>query len=104
MQTSVAHLAALGTALDTDQAKTVGIAVVVGLVLVGAIISLIISAIIGRIIVLVVVIALAIVVWNQRSDIESAAKKCDATFFGVHLTPSNPQIKKACEQQAAKLH
>jgi flagellar motor component MotA len=84
-------------ALDTDQAKTIGIVVIVGLVVIGAVLSLIISAIVGRLLTIVVVVGLAVLVWSQRADISSAAKKCDATFFGVHLTPSNPDVKARCQ-------
>ncbi|MGI8881715.1 MAG: hypothetical protein ACR2KJ_14665 [Jatrophihabitans sp.] len=87
-------------ALDTSQAKTLGIGVIIALLVVGAIISALITAIVARIVVLVVVVALAVVVWTQRADIESAAKKCDATFFGVHLTPSNAELKKKCQEVA----
>jgi Na+/proline symporter len=84
-------------ALDTDQAKTIGILVIIGLVVVGAILSMIITAIIARLIMIVVVLVLVTFVWTQRSAIQSAAKRCDASFFGVHLTPSNPAIKQRCQ-------
>ncbi len=84
-------------ALDTSQAKTLGIGVIVALLVIGAIISALVTAILARIVVLVVVVVLAVVVWTQRADIESAAKKCDAKFFGVHLTPSNADLKKKCQ-------
>lgn len=87
-------------ALDTDQAKIVGLLVIVGLVVVGAVVSLVISALLGRVLTIVVALGLALLVWTQRSDIEAAAKKCDATFFGVHLTPSDPNLKKQCQQIA----
>jgi hypothetical protein len=86
------------SALDTDQAKSIAIAVIVALVVVGAIISAIVTAIIGRIITFVIVIALVAFVWTQRASIESAAKRCDASFVGIHLTPSNPTIKQHCQQ------
>jgi uncharacterized membrane protein YoaK (UPF0700 family) len=85
-------------ALDTDQAETIGIFVIVAVVVVGAIISAVITAVLGRVVVLVLVVVLAAYVWTQRSDISSAAKKCDATFLGVHLTPSNPTLKKHCQE------
>ena len=84
-------------ALETGQAETIGIFVIIGLVIAGAVISAIITAIIGRIVVIVVVLLLAGFVWTQRSDISSAAKKCDATFLGVHLTPSNATLKQHCQ-------
>jgi flagellar motor component MotA len=84
-------------ALDTDQAKTIGIVVIIAVVLIGAVVSAIITAIIGRIVVIAVVLLLAAFVWTQRSAISSAAKKCDASFLGVHLTPSNPTLKRHCQ-------
>ena len=84
-------------ALETGQAETIGIFVIVGLVLAGVVISAIITAIIGRIVVIVVVLLLAGYVWTQRSDISSAAKNCNASFLGIHLTPSNPTLKRHCQ-------
>jgi uncharacterized membrane protein len=86
------------TALDTDQAKTLGIGVVVALVIIGVLINLIVAKIVTRVIVLVVAVALAAVVWTQREHIQSAAKNCDASFLGMHLTPSDPALKAHCEQ------
>lgn len=83
-------------ALDTDQAKTIGVVVIVGLIVLGALISFLIRAIVMRIVVIVVALVLAGVVYSQRAVIGSAAKKCEATFFGQDLTPSNPAIKKHC--------
>jgi hypothetical protein len=85
-------------ALDTDQAKTLGIGIVVALLVAAVLINLVVAKVITRIIVLVVFVALAAVVWTQRGNIQSAAKNCDATFLGVHLTPSDPTLKAHCEQ------
>ncbi len=87
-------------ALDTDQAKALGIGVILAVLVIGLVISAVVTAIVGRIITIVVVVALAAFIWSQRASIESGAKKCDATFFGVHLTPSNPTIKANCEKIA----
>lgn len=84
-------------ALDTGQAATIGIVVIVAIVLVGMVVSAIITAIVGRIVVLAVVVLLAAFVWTQRASISSAAKKCDATFLGIHLTPSNANLKRHCQ-------
>lgn len=89
---------AVTTALDTDQAATIAILVIVGILVIGALISFIITAIVWRVIVIVAVLALAGVVYGQRASIESSAKNCDATFFGAHLTPSSPTVKKHCQQ------
>ncbi len=83
-------------AIDTDQAKTIGIGLIIGVVVIGGLISALVAKMVGRIIVIVLALGLALVVYAQRSGIESAAKNCDATFFGVHLTPSNPQLKQQC--------
>ncbi len=84
-------------ALDTDQAKTVGVVVIVAVVLIGFVISAIITAIVSRIIVILVVVLLAGLVWTQRASISSSAKNCDPTFLGIHLTPSNPTIRQHCQ-------
>jgi flagellar motor component MotA len=84
-------------ALDTDQAKTIGVVVILVVMIAGFVISAIITAIIGRIVVIVVVALLAGFVWTQRAQISSAAKKCDATFLGINLTPSNPTLKQHCQ-------
>ena len=84
-------------ALDTDQAETIGIVVIIAVVLIGAVVSAVITAILGRIVVIAVVVLLAAVVWSQRAHISSAAKNCDASFFGIHLTPSNADVKRYCQ-------
>jgi len=83
-------------ALDTEQAKTLAVVVVIGLIVLAVLLNAVITAIVGRIVVIVVALVLAGVVWSQRADIESAAKKCDATFLGVHLTPGNDTLKRRC--------
>lgn len=87
-------------ALDTRQAETIGVLAIVGLVVLGAVVSAVVTAIVGRILVLIVALVLAGVVWSQRASIESAAKRCDATFFGVHLTPSNATLRQKCRNAA----
>ena len=84
-------------ALDTDQAETIGIVVIIAVVLVGGVISAIITAIVARVVVIVIVLLLAAFVWTQRASISSAAKNCDASFFGIHLTPSNADVKRYCQ-------
>ncbi len=85
-------------AFSTDQAKTVAIVVILAVVVAGALLSFLVSMVVGRLIVAAVVVAAGIFVWTQRADIESAAKKCDATFLGIHLTPSNKQIRQQCQR------
>ena len=86
------------TAFSTDQAKAVAIVVIIAVVVAGALVSFIVTKLTGRLIVAAVVVAAGIFVWTQRADIESAAKKCDATFLGIHLTPSNKTVKQHCQQ------
>ena len=86
-------------ALDTDQAKLLGIGIIVAVLVIGFIISAIMTAIVGRIIVILVVVALAVVVYSQRAQIRQSVSDCDVTFFGVHLTPSNDDIRAACANQ-----
>ncbi len=83
--------------MDTDQAKTASIVVIIALIVVGALISALITKLIVRVITIVVVLGLALFVYTQRSEIQDAAKKCDATVLGVHLTPSNPDVKARCQ-------
>jgi hypothetical protein len=56
--------------------------------------------------VLVVAVVLAVVVYQQRDRVSNAVsdagKRCEATFFGVHVQPDDPAVRKACEQ-AGKL-
>ena len=87
-------------ALETEQAKAVAIVAIVAVVIIGAVVAAIVRAIIARAIVLVVALVLAGIVWSQRADIASAAKRCDATFFGIHLTASNDAQKRKCRDTA----
>ena len=88
-------------AFSTDQAKTLGIVAIAVIILGGALVSFVVTKLMGRLIVAAVVVALGIFVWTQRDAIDSAAKKCDATFFGVHLTPSDAALKEHCQQIAS---
>jgi len=94
----IRYLAAMPAALDTDQAKTIGIVTIVALLLIGVVLGFVITAIVGRIVVVVVVVALGALVWTQRASIEDHVKKCDAKFLGIHLTPSDPSIKAQCQK------
>ncbi len=88
---------AVVSALDTDQAKNVGIVTIVVVVLLGLLIARLVTKLIIRAIVLVVMIVLALVVYQQRDQVSTAAKKCDGTFFGIHVQPHNATLRKACE-------
>jgi hypothetical protein len=63
----------------------------------GVVLALVIRAVVGRVIAIVLVAVLAGVIWSQRASLRQAAHKCDATFFGVHLTPSDPSVKQRCQ-------
>lgn len=89
-------------ALNTDQAKTIGEVLIVGLIVLAVLISMIVKAILKRVVVLVLALVLAGVVYGQRASIQSAARKCDATFFGTHLTPANPTLKKRCQRLTSR--
>ncbi|MGX7681917.1 hypothetical protein ACSMXN_23790 [Jatrophihabitans sp. DSM 45814] len=87
-------------ALDSSQVKTVGLGAIIVIVLIGLIISFVVTRIITKIITIAIMVALVFVLYNQRQKvidaIDNSAKKCDATFFGVHVQPSDENIKKAC--------
>ena len=76
------------------------------IVLLGLLLARLVTKIITRVIVLVVVVVLAVVIYQQRDRVAAAVadtgKRCEATFFGVHVQPDDPAVRKACEQ-AGKL-
>ena len=86
------------SALDTNQANHVGIAVIVGIIVIGLLLLVLIGKLLVRAIIVILMVALAIVAWQQRHQVADAAKKCDATFFGVHVTPHDPAIKRRCQE------
>lgn len=88
----------MSAAFNTDQAKTVGIFVIVAAVVAGVLLSFVFTKLTGRLIVAAIVVAFGIFVWTQRDAIDNDAKKCDARFLGIHLTPSNTALKKHCQQ------
>jgi hypothetical protein len=94
------------SSLEASQVKNLGIVAIVVVVLLGLLIARLVSKLIIRVVVLVVAVALAVVVYNQRSSVEDAAtnarKQCDISFFGIHVTPSDPTIKAKCKQQLNK--
>ncbi|HEX2903939.1 MAG TPA: hypothetical protein VHO01_10840, partial [Jatrophihabitans sp.] len=69
------------SALDTSSARNLGLATVVVVIVVGLLLAILITKLVVRAIVVVLMIVLAVVAWQQRSQLESAAKKCDAHFF-----------------------
>lgn len=84
-------------ALDTDQAKTIGLIAIVAIVLIGVLLALIVRRLVVKIIVLVLAAALAVFVWTQRSAISDAATKCDARFLGIHLTIKDDALRQECQ-------
>ncbi len=86
-------------ALNANDITKVGLIVIVGLVVIGALLSFVITAIVGRIVILVLVVAAAAFVWQQRTHIkdEINTNKCNlhATFFGIHLDVPD-SVKQAC--------
>jgi hypothetical protein len=85
-------------ALTTDQAKNLAIVLVVGVIVLGVLIGWVVGRLLARLVVVVVAAVLLVVLFTQRGAIQSAARRCEATFFGVHLTPSDPTLKQTCQQ------
>jgi hypothetical protein len=88
-------------ALDTSQVKNLSLVAIAGVVVIGLLIAWLVSKVVARIIVLVLTLVLGFALYNQRAKVideaDKVAKRCGATFFGVHVQPSDPTIKKACE-------
>jgi hypothetical protein len=90
----------VSAAFSTDQAKAVGIFAIVVIVIAGVLLSFVFQKLTGRLIVIALVVGLGILLWTQRDAIDHDARKCDAKFLGIHLTPSNKQLKQHCQQIA----
>jgi hypothetical protein len=90
----------VSAAFSTDQAKAVGIFALAVIIVAGVLLSFVFTKLSSRLVLAVIIVGLGIFTWTQRDAIDSDAKKCDATFFGVHLTPSNANLKRHCEQIA----
>lgn len=88
--------------MTTDQARITGIAIIIGLIVLGLILLLVIRAIVGKIIVAVLAVGLAVLVWSQRAEIKDATTDCGVSFFGIHLTPSNPDVRRFCDEQLSR--
>ncbi|MDQ1733169.1 MAG: hypothetical protein QOK10_3328 [Pseudonocardiales bacterium] len=88
------------SALDTSQVKGLGLGAIIVILLIGLALAYFVTKIVTKIIVLAIVVVLAFGLYNQRAKVLDAldkqAKQCDVTFFGVHVQPSDPNIKKAC--------
>jgi hypothetical protein len=93
-------------ALDSNQVQNVGLGAIVVIILLGLLLARLVTKVITRVIVLLVAVVLAVVIYQQRDRVagavSDAGKRCEATFFGVHVQPDDPVARKACEQ-AGKL-
>lgn len=72
-------------ALDVGQVKTLAIAILVGLVVLGVLVGLLVQKIVLKFGILAVIIALIGLVWWQRSAVVSCAKTRQCSFFGVDV-------------------
>jgi hypothetical protein len=93
-------------ALDSNQVQNVGLGAIVVILLLGLLLARLVTKIITRVVVLLVAVVLAVVIYQQRDRVANAVadagKRCDATFFGVHVQPDDPVVRQACDQ-AGKL-
>ncbi|MEO6503186.1 MAG: hypothetical protein ABIQ09_14915 [Jatrophihabitantaceae bacterium] len=89
-------------ALDSSQVQNVGLGAIVVIILLGLLLARLVTKMITRVVVLLVAVVLAVAIYQQRdrvaTAISDAGKRCEATFFGVHVQPDNPTVRKACEQ------
>ncbi|HEU5270064.1 MAG TPA: hypothetical protein VFU36_09075 [Jatrophihabitans sp.] len=85
-------------ALDTSQASNVGVGTIVAVIVIGLLLLVLIGKLLVRAIIVLVMVAAIIVAWQQRHQVADAARKCDATFFGIHVTPHDPVIKRHCQE------
>jgi hypothetical protein len=102
VRVSVVAAAAAGhtAALDTSQVKSLGLLAIVAVILIGLLIARLVTKIITRLVVVVLVVVFGAAIYQQRGKAldaaTSAAQRCDVTFFGIHIQPSDPTVKKAC--------
>lgn len=85
------------SALSSTSIGALGVGTIAVVVVIGIVLAVVISAVLARLLIMLIVIALAIVVWQQRSSVETAVKNCKAnlSFFGVHVdVPAN--VRQAC--------
>jgi hypothetical protein len=96
------------SALDTSQVKNLSLVAIAAVLVIGLLIAWLVTKVVVRLIVLVLVIVIGFALFNQRAKVvdeaNKIAKRCDATFFGIHVQPSDPNIKKACDAVAAVPH
>jgi uncharacterized membrane protein YfcA len=84
-------------ALTLQSAKNIAIGIILGLVLLSLLIAKFMANVTKKIIVLVVLVLLVVLVWSQRSSLETCADKVRAgsgeatcNFFGNDVTVSAP--------------
>ncbi|MBV9822894.1 MAG: hypothetical protein JO144_11695 [Actinobacteria bacterium] len=89
-------------ALDSSQVRNLGLGAIAVIVLVGLLLALLISKLVVRVIVLLIALVLAVLVYQQRDRVAQAVsdtgKRCEASFFGIHVEPHDPAVRRACEQ------
>ncbi|MEO7261013.1 MAG: hypothetical protein ABI047_07145 [Jatrophihabitantaceae bacterium] len=89
-------------ALDSSQVQNVGLGAIVVIILLGLLVARMVTKMITRVIVLLVAVVLAVVIYQQRDRVATAVadagKRCEASFFGVHVQPDDPTVRKACEE------
>jgi Na+/melibiose symporter-like transporter len=72
-------------ALDVGQVKTLAIAILVGLAVLGILVGLLVQKVVLKLGILVAIVALIGLVWWQRSAVASCAKTRQCSFFGVDV-------------------
>jgi len=89
-------------ALDSNQVHNLGLGAIAAIVLIGLLLALLIRKLVIRVIVLLIALVLAVLVYQQRDRVAEAisdtGKRCEASFFGFHVQPDDPTVRKACEQ------
>jgi hypothetical protein len=89
-------------ALETDQVKSAGAVAIVAVVVVGLLLARLVTKLVTRVIVVVVALALSVLIYQQRARVEDQARKavkqCEISFFGIHVRPSNADVKQACKR------
>jgi hypothetical protein len=90
-------------ALDAGSLTKIGVAVIVGLLVVGFLIGLLITAIVVRLVIAVIVVAVAILVWQQRSSVldklDKSSCQLHGSFFGISVS-APPDVQRYCRRHA----
>jgi hypothetical protein len=85
------------SALSSTSIGALGIGTIAVVVVIGIVLAVVISALLARLLIILIVIALAVLVWQQRSAVQTAVKNCktNLSFFGVRVDV--PQdVRQAC--------